>query len=175
MISCDSVPAPLTILVCWFSPKKAKAVILPISTLGLPDCPDAGRENGYYGSLGLHPTRRRGPRGQGRETDSVRQNPGMGAGKPCSLVHSLGSGFDLSSSTFQDGLRPHWTLLITLGKTCLILQGKPHQPRDSQNEDLRAKKNGICPCSTAWGSAKLAAAVPILYGQRGRVPNFLVS
>ena len=40
-------------------------MILPISTLGLPYCPDAGRKNGYQGSLGLHPARRRGPRGWG--------------------------------------------------------------------------------------------------------------
>ena len=34
MVSCDSVPAPFTILVSWFSQKKAKAAILPVSTPG---------------------------------------------------------------------------------------------------------------------------------------------
>lgn len=132
MVSCDSVPAPFTILVSWFSPKQAKAAILPVSTPGLPDAHMQEGEEDIRAPLAFTlPGGEAQEDGASRVSDSEPwrlENQGVGAGKPCHLAHSLGPGFGLSSPTFHDGLRHHWTLLTTLGKACLGLQLKPHQP-----------------------------------------------
>lgn len=86
-------------------------------------------------------------------TQSARnQDQEVGVGKPCPLDRCLVPEFGLSSSTFQDGLRPHWTLLTTPGNTCLGLQRKPHRPRVSEAFEARPwgqSRTGFAPAPGA--------------------------